>query len=110
MSQSLIGHVVSEGMRDVGTLCPPGSGCGTYYPGIQEWRYYPGDREWHWETDIQVGKFVYSLLGVDKKIHVGAYCLITIESDKHGNPKKLDVTLQNGKVHKFRVLGKAEAK
>lgn len=56
-----------------------------------------------------MGKLVYEASQIHKEVQVGKDYPIEIETDKHGNAKKLDVIVGE-KKYTYRITGTREAK
>jgi hypothetical protein len=61
------------------------------------------------ETEIQIGNVVYGASQIHNEVQVGKDYPVEIETDKHGNAKKLDVIV-DGKKYTYRISGIREAK
>ena len=61
------------------------------------------------DTEIQVGNLIYESSQIHKEVQVGKDYPVTIETDKHGVPKKLDLIVGE-KTYTYRITGTREAK
>jgi hypothetical protein len=61
------------------------------------------------DTEIQVGNLVYESSQIHKEVQVGKDYPATIETDKHGVAKKLDLIVGE-KKYTYRITGTREAK
>jgi len=61
------------------------------------------------DTEIQVGNLVYESSRIHKEVQVGKDYPVSIETDKHGVAKKLDVIVGE-KKYTYRITGTREAK
>jgi len=61
------------------------------------------------DTEIQVGNLVYESSQIHKEVQVGKDYPVTIETDKHGVAKKLDL-ITGEKKYTYRITGTREAK
>jgi hypothetical protein len=61
------------------------------------------------ETDIQIGNVVYGSYQIHNEVQVGKDYPVEIETDKHGNVKKLDVIVGE-KKYTYRIMGTREVK
>jgi hypothetical protein len=61
------------------------------------------------DTEIQVGSLIYESSQIHKEVQVGKDYPVTIEADKHGAVKKLDLVVGE-KKYSYRITGTREAK
>ena len=61
------------------------------------------------DTEIQVGSLVYESSQIHKEVQVGKDYPVTIETDKHGVAKKLDLIVGE-KKYTYKITGTREAK
>jgi hypothetical protein len=73
-----------------------------------QWSYGGGNSVQR-DTEIQVGGLVYESPRIHKEVQVGKDYPVTIETDKHGNPKNLTLTVGE-KTYTYRITGAREAK
>ena len=70
---------------------------------------YGGGNSVQRDTEIQVGNLVYESSQVHKEVQVGKDYPVTIETDKHGVAKKLDLIVGE-KQFTYKITGTREAK
>jgi len=70
---------------------------------------YGGGTSVERDTEIQVGNFIYECPRIHKDVQVGKDYPVTVEIDKHGNAKKLTVTVGE-KTYTYKITGTREAK
>jgi hypothetical protein len=70
---------------------------------------YGGGNSVQRDTEIQVGNLVYESSQIHKEVQVGKDYPISIETDKHGAAKKLDV-IEGEKKYTYKITGTREAK
>jgi len=70
---------------------------------------YGGGTSAEVDTEIQVGSFIYECPRIHKDVQVGKDYPVTIETDKHGNARKLTLTVGE-KAYTYRIAGTREAK
>ena len=101
-AQQLTGHVLSaETHRSHHTTSVYNPSTGQYSHG--------GGTSVERDTEIQVGNLVYESSQIHKEVQVGKDYPVTIETDKHGNAKKLALTVGE-KTYTYRITGTREAK
>src|SRR6266446_9199684 len=101
-AQPQIAHVLSaETHRSHHTTSVYNSSTGQYSHG--------GGTSIERDTEIQVGNLVYESSQIHKEIQVGKDYPVTIETDKHGNAKKLMLAVGE-KNYTYRITGTREVK
>jgi hypothetical protein len=61
------------------------------------------------DTEIQVGNLIYESSQIHKEVQVGKDYPVSVETDKHGVAKKLDVIVGE-KKYTYKITGTREAK
>jgi hypothetical protein len=98
----LTGHVLSaETHRSHHTTSVYNSSNGQYSHG--------GGTSVERDTEIQVGNLVYESSQIHKEVKVGKDYPLSIETDKHGVVKKLDM-IDGEKKYTYRITGTREVK
>jgi hypothetical protein len=101
-AQQQTGHVLSaETHRSHGTSSIYNQSSGTWSHGSTNSKDS--------DTEIQVGNLVYASPRIHKEIQVGKDYPVTIETDKHDNPKKLTLVVGE-KSYTYGVAGTREVK